>query len=147
MNHQHVGGDTRDADRCKILERVVGELFVEARIDHEGGRRHQDRVTVGRGVRSIAHANIAASARLVLDIELLAEIIRELLRQQSRHDVTGPGWRKRHDDAHRAVGVGLGASGDGREGDEDSGANQRPDEAHAVLPVDRLPQPLPHPPY
>ncbi len=56
------------------------------------------------------HAEIAARAGDVLDIELLAKLLRQFLRNQPRDDVGDARGRKRHDDPDRLAGVLLGKS-------------------------------------
>src|SRR5262249_40024568 len=63
--------------------------------------------TVRRGACGVTHADIAASANLVLDVELLSEVLGEFLRQQTGEYVGRTGRRERHDDAHRVRRIGL----------------------------------------
>ena len=93
-------------DRCEILVRIVGIVGVKARIDHEARTRHQDRRAVGRGTGDLGHADIAAGAGTVLDIELLAEALRQLVGQQPRHEVARAAGGERRDDLHRMGGIG-----------------------------------------
>src|SRR5262245_19503377 len=53
---RHVAMDYKDArredherDRGQVLDRIVRQLFIQARIDGNGGTGHHQRVTVGRG--------------------------------------------------------------------------------------------------
>jgi hypothetical protein len=62
---------------------------------------HQDRVAVGRRLRRTAAAGIAAGAADILDIELLASLLGQLLRHQTREHVGRAARRERHDHAHR----------------------------------------------
>jgi hypothetical protein len=75
----------------------------------------QQRVTVGGRARRLSGADVAARARDVLDIELPAEMLAKFLRGEPCEDVGRAAGRERHDDAHRARGIGLRAH-DAREG-------------------------------
>ena len=102
IDDQDAGGGARDRDRCKSADRIVGH-FLQSRIDQEARARDQQRIAVGR--RGLHHrgADIAAAAAMVLDIEVLPEAIRQLLRQQTAHDVDHAAGRKREKHAHRPV--------------------------------------------
>jgi hypothetical protein len=64
-------------------------------------------------------AGIAARAAAVLDDELLAGIVAELLRQDARGDIDrAPGW-KRIDDANDPVGIALRRRGSGQDADRE----------------------------
>jgi hypothetical protein len=52
-------------------------------------------------------ADRAARARPVVDDHRLAERLLQVRLDDARHDVVEPAGRKRHHDAHRAVGIGL----------------------------------------
>src|SRR5215831_4397785 len=69
-------------------------------------------VAIARKARGLAHAEIAASAGDVLDVELFAEFLRQFLRHQPCDDVGGASGRERHDDLDRLAGVLLGKSAD-----------------------------------
>ena len=61
-------------DRREILHRIVADVAaVEARIDDEAGADDVQRIAVGRRARGLRGREIAAGARHVLDIELLAQ--------------------------------------------------------------------------
>jgi hypothetical protein len=72
-----------------------------------GAERKQDRVAVGRRLRYLAGSEIAARAGDVLDIDLLAELLGELLRHEPREGVGHPTWRKCNDRPHRPRWIGL----------------------------------------
>jgi transposase len=80
MHDQHVGRGGRDGDGIEVLDRVEGHLAVKARIDHERRARDHDRIAVGGRARRHPHADIAAGAALVVDVELLAQALRQFLR-------------------------------------------------------------------
>ena len=63
----------------------------------------QHGVAVARRARDLRHADVAAGAGDVLDVELLAELLRQLLRDQPSGDVGHAARRERHDDLDRLV--------------------------------------------
>src|SRR5437870_4143939 len=71
-------------DRCKVLEGIVRDIGVEARIDHEAAGGDEHRVSVGRGTRDCARADVSARAGDILHIDLLAPALRQLLRDEPR---------------------------------------------------------------
>ena len=64
-------------------------------------RHHQQRVAVGRGLGRHVGADAAAGARPVLDNDLLAQRLAELLGGHARQDVGRLAGRGRDDDAQR----------------------------------------------
>jgi len=70
-------------------------------------KREQDRVAIGRRFRHLGSADIAGGAGDVLDIDLLAELLGELLRHKPRKGVGHSTRRKGHDRAHRPGRIGL----------------------------------------
>src|SRR5215468_475272 len=87
MHGQHVGRNRSQGHRREVLERIVRDLRIEARIDDVARGHEHDGVAVGRGACGVAHADITASANLVLDVELLSEILGEFLHQQTRDEI------------------------------------------------------------
>src|SRR4030095_15339903 len=50
VHDQYVRGRVREADRCEVLDRVVTQFRVEARVDHERAHRcKEQRIAVVRG--------------------------------------------------------------------------------------------------
>src|SRR5215467_3081023 len=96
--------------RDEILVDVEGNLAIERRVHHDARRGEQDGVAIARRTRGLAHAEIAASAGDVLDIELFAKFLRQFLRHQPCDDVGDAGGRERHDDLDRLAGELLGKS-------------------------------------
>ena len=76
INLQHVPyrGDGRG-----VANKIEVEIFVESTIGRHRRRHHEKRITVGRGLNDGFGADIAASARPVLDNELLAKPLRQRL--------------------------------------------------------------------
>ena len=101
------GGRDGERDGFEVVDRVVGQAREQRRIDHMRAEREQDRVAVGRRFRHLASADIAGGAGNILDIDLLAELLSELLRHKPREGVGHPTGRKGHDRAHRPRWIGL----------------------------------------
>src|SRR5262249_23403050 len=76
-----------------------------ARIDGVARRHKQDRVADGRRPGGGAHTEIAASPCHVLDVELLAELFRQLERNEPRHHIGRPRGRERYDHFDRPIGI------------------------------------------
>ena len=102
MHREHDRRDSDLADGGEILDRVVGHLLVQSRVDGVGGHgRHQQGVPVGHRLCDQIGADIAAGARLVLHQELLAEERSQFSAQDARDRVSWPARRKGDHDAHR----------------------------------------------
>ena len=86
--HRHLG-DVGDRDERGL--RVERHLGVEERIGGEdAGRRHQQRVAVGRGLGDRTRAGVAAGAGAVLDHDRLAERFRHLVADRARQHIGDP---------------------------------------------------------
>jgi hypothetical protein len=96
-----------ERDRLEVVDRVVGQAREQRRIDHMRAEREEDGVAVGRRFRHLGGADVSRRAGDVLDIELLAELLRELLRHQPPESVGHPAGRKRHHGAHWPIWIGL----------------------------------------
>ena len=91
------------AHRREILERLVGQLGEEMRVDRDlADVGDQQRVAVGRRLHDLGHAIDAARAAHVLHHDRLAQRIGELAADQARHRVGKSAGRVRHDDPDRA---------------------------------------------
>jgi hypothetical protein len=96
-----VDGDEA-GDRREALDRIIRQLGVEARIDHEGHLRpDQQRVAVGRGLGDVFRRNLVVGAGLVLDDHLLAPSLGEALRQRASERIGHAAGRRRNDDCYR----------------------------------------------
>src|ERR1700733_14704477 len=93
--------------RLEIPERVVGNLFIQGRIDDIAVNRNEDRVTIRRRPRGLTSADIAAGAGDILDIELLSHPIGKLLRDQTPTDIGRAARRIWHDPPNRSGRIGL----------------------------------------
>ena len=118
--HAHVGPDGIDhregrelGDRVEVLHRIVVHLVIKARIDHEAGRRHQERIAIRACARDVAVADAAAGAAAVLDHDRLPQPLRERLLDRAHHDVIGAAGRERHHDGDGTLRV-VRNSGGGR---------------------------------
>ena len=108
IHQQHKVGTHYLADRGEVFHGVVGQLVVAAGRDAElaGFTQHQ-RVAVRRGTGGLSRGNQAASTRLVIHNHAhIAPCLRQLLRQNSGHDVGARACGKAHNQTHRAAGVG-----------------------------------------
>src|SRR5262249_118713 len=114
QEHGRLGGGKRD--RWKVLGRIVGDLIEERRIDCKRCEHEKDSVAIGRRPRGLAGADAAARADDVLDIELLAKSLRQLLRDEASENV-GTARRIGDDYAHRSRRISL-RSGKTRKGGE-----------------------------
>ncbi len=98
-------GDARD--RRDVAHEIELEIAVERRVHRVGRDRHQDRVAVRRGLGDVFGADIAGGARPVLDHELLAEPLRQMLPREPRDGVGCAAGRERDDQMHRPRRVSL----------------------------------------
>src|SRR6188472_4296746 len=94
-------------DELEVLEGVVSHLLEEDRIDREAVDVEQDGVAVRRRLRDLHGADAAARAADVLDIELLAELIGELLHDEPCENVGRTAGRERHHHAYRPCWIRL----------------------------------------
>ena len=101
--HRHVGdvgdGNERglDVERHLRIEELIGR--------EDAGRRHQQRVAVGRSLGDRIGADIAARARAVLDDDRLAERLRHLVADRARQHVGEAAGGERRDQLDRTVGI------------------------------------------
>ena len=93
--------------RIEIPKRIVRYGGVHDWVDDKIRRHDQDGVSVRWRLRSLPHADAAAGAADVLDVELLAQALGQFFRDDPRKDVVWSTRRERHDDADRPCRVGL----------------------------------------
>ena len=103
IDDQHIGRIRDQTDGDEVALGIVGDLGVEARIDHEARGHDEQRIAIGRGMRRVAHADVAAGTGLILDVELFAELIAEFARQNAGDCVGWSPGRKRHDQPNGMV--------------------------------------------
>src|SRR5262249_24704107 len=103
MHDQHLRRYADEGYRREIALRVEAQLGEQARINHKRTADYEQRVAVGRRPRDERGADIAAAARMVLDVELLAEAIGELRREQARNHVDRASRGERGDHLDRPI--------------------------------------------
>jgi hypothetical protein len=81
--------------------------FSNSVVDHIRDTTHEQHVAIGWRPHDRFGADGTSAAGPVLDDELLAEMLRQPLRHQTRNDVARAGWRERHNHAHRPRRIGL----------------------------------------
>jgi hypothetical protein len=92
----HGAGDGRD-----VMEKIEIQMLVERRVGGGRGRDGQQRVSVGRRIHHVFGGDVGGGARAILDHEILAEPLRQRLRDQARGDVGRTGGGNADDDVHR----------------------------------------------
>jgi hypothetical protein len=116
-----------------ISARIVRHAGEQQRIDRQRpADRQAERVAVGRGLGDRVGAEIAARARLVLDHEVLAELVLEVIGDQPHHQVGGRAGAERHDQLDRPGRPAL-RQGGNRRGDESEKRNEKPADHRRVL--------------
>jgi len=100
-----------------VANEIERQLVVERRIDGIVGSDEADGIAIGRRAQHRRHADISAGADLVLDDELLAEPLRQILSDDTRDDVVWPAGSERHDpmDRSRRITLRPGNAGHGRQ--------------------------------
>ncbi len=110
MNLKH-HRQRRDLDDGReVLERIVGQGFVEGHIDrHRAARREQYGIAVRRGLGHRVAANIAAGPGLVLDDHRNAELDLQGRLEQTRHQIGDAARRIRHHELDRVRRIDIGS--------------------------------------
>ncbi len=111
IDRDDVGRIGDHGDRREILDRVVGDLGVQAHIDHEAGAHHGERVAVGRRLRHFGVGDIAAGAGFVIDVELLAKGGRQFLPDDTGDHIGGSAGGEADQQPHRMIGILAGGAG------------------------------------
>src|SRR6266853_766196 len=96
-----------DCDRVEVLVGIIRDLVIKCRVDDKTWGNNDDRITVGCSLCPLAHADIAAGASNVFDIELLGEMLRHFLCGKPREYIDRPPGRVWDDHAHRPRRIGL----------------------------------------
>ena len=112
-HQQHAGGIGHMRDRREILLDVVGQARHQMRRNRmRAARGEQQRRAIRSRLHAFGRTNRAARTGLVVDDELLAQILRNALRDHARNQIGRTARRKRHDHAHRLarprIGGGVG---------------------------------------
>ena len=125
-----------DRDRREVLLKVeVRCCLLQGGIDRVAGQSaHEQRIAIRLRPRRRSRPEIAAGPCPVVDHHLLAEPLRQLLRQHAADDVSGTTCRVGHDHHDGPGRVGIGEDGAGHHGDPPEGEqDDDPDHAcHAV---------------
>ena len=110
VDHQHVGHARHPGNGREALDRVVGQLGVQAGRDGQRAHMaHQQRIAVARGLGHAVGANAAARARDVLGNDRLAPGGGQLMAYRAAQNVGRAAGRERDDQAYCLVRVsGLG---------------------------------------
>ncbi len=107
MHREHLGCSDRDRHRIEVLVGIIGDPLVERRVDDDVGRDNDEGIAVGRRLGALPHADIAAGSAQVLNVELFAETLGQLLCGEAREHVGRAAGCKRNDDPHGPRGIGL----------------------------------------
>ncbi len=137
---QHVGNAEHQRDRRELLHRVVAELRIERRVEHDVAQAaDQKGVAVGGFAGDELGADHGAGAGLVLDHHALAEPLSERVRDGAPDDIVGTAGPDRHDDSDRLVGIALREGGVGGESAvEHGGIGEGAASLHRSPPVKRF---------
>ncbi|KAG1079708.1 hypothetical protein G6F40_016195 [Rhizopus arrhizus] len=110
LHHQHHGQRRDQRDGGEILARVKRHLRHQRRIDGQvGGLPQAQHEPVGLGLGHIVQADVAASARAVLDHDRPAGQAGDLGGDGAGHGIRAAAGRVRHDQPDRpAIGVAAG---------------------------------------
>ena len=108
-----MGAATASVYRLEVLVGIIRNLVEQARVGDVGAKSKEYAVTIGFCPRGLTHADVAAGAADIVDIELLSELLAQFLSNRPRKDIGRAAGRKWHDHAHRSFGIALG-SGDVR---------------------------------
>src|SRR5262249_53722306 len=95
VDRKHRRRGYRQRDRVEILGRIVGHSLIERGIDDVVGAVDEESVTVGRRLRRAASADIATRTDDVLDVELPAHLLGQLLSHETGEYIrrtTGCEW-------------------------------------------------------
>ena len=97
-HHQRLAGDA--GDRHDVAQEVEAEIGIERAADRVRRPDQQDGISVGRRAHDFGGGDVAGLAALVLDVERLAELLRQPLRDDTAEDVVRPAGRKADDEPH-----------------------------------------------
>jgi len=141
VDREHRRCGYRQRDRVEILGGIVGHSLVERGIDDVVGAVDEERVAVGARLRGAARSDIAARAGDVLDVELNAHLLGQLLSHEAGEHIGRTAGREWNDHAHRSCGIGLRPT-DPRNGRERGGTGGQAQKLAAgrchVMPVRRF---------
>ena len=108
VHHQHGRVEHRHADRREILDRVVGQVAAQGRVDRDRAHRGEEQgVAVGVGLGHVLGRDRAVRARPVLDDDGLSEQRSQPLGEQARDEIGGAAGGERDHELDRPVGIVL----------------------------------------
>jgi hypothetical protein len=107
IGRQNIRRHRKRRDRRKVLGRIVGDGFVQRRIDDKRAAGEEERIAVGLGARDFDGADIGAGAGTILHDHGPPERLLQRRLQEARQHVGRSGGRKWHDDADRPIGAEL----------------------------------------
>jgi hypothetical protein len=102
MHDQHQPRGRELRDRREIVDRVVGQLRQQRRVDRVLVVGHEQRVAVGVGLRGQLGCKHAGRAGAVIDDELLFQVLRQPRAEKPREKVCRAARRRRREEAYRA---------------------------------------------
>ena len=106
VDQQHVGHPADQADGRDLLG-LVGHAGIQGRADGQGRRSHEQGVAVGRRARHFSCTQVTAGTGFVVNHHRLAQLLRQLGRHQTGHDVDQTTRRERHHQTDRLGRPGL----------------------------------------
>jgi hypothetical protein len=107
-NDEHIGAGDDEGERHEVDGWIIRKLLVQAGVDcHDGSRRHENSVSVGRRARDRDRSRHATAAWTVLDYERLAEPLLQPLSQQARQKFSAAAGGEGHDERDGACGIAL----------------------------------------
>ena len=110
IDHQDLRSGGSQRDRRQVALRIIGQFFVQTRIDTEGTADQQHRITVGSCARhQLCRQHTATAAAAIVDDKLLAELLGQFTRDHARHKVGVAAGRLGNDESHRPCRVCAGA--------------------------------------
>src|SRR5215471_14048246 len=98
MNDPYDGGPAKIGDVRELPDRIVSRVARECRCDDmRSNSRHNQRVTIRLCSRNLCRGGHAPGATTVLDIDLLAEALRQYLCKHAAKQVGSSPCRKGND--------------------------------------------------
>src|SRR5262249_5868996 len=107
IDHHDKGPTDKARDRRDVADEIEIELLVERRVARVPRSNQKERVAVRWRADARLGADIAASARSILNDEWLAEPLRQPLTHRARDDVGRATGRRRQNQAYRPRWIGL----------------------------------------
>src|SRR6476659_4770858 len=96
MDRQYEWRDPEFGYRDDAVDRIEGR-FIQGRCRGETRGHNHDRITIRHRPRRHFHDDDATGSAAIVHDELLAQRVRQLLRELTGGDVAAAAWRERHD--------------------------------------------------